>query len=232
MPNNPLAYVDPGGFQEALPEDGARSPLPAGAEFTSEQLGLPPIEIELVLPVPGHAARSDADTNTMAAEAGGAAPPIDVSTTGRASGYVPQPVTTAPIDWSQNPYVQVEGGFVAGLSLGLVPFAGVGHGLLDAAGVLPRGTPEARMGLAIGQIVGGLALTIGGLTGEVFGGITSATGIGAAVGLPAIAMSTGLVVGGVGNIAAGLQELSQAISPREGPSAAVARADSLRRRQS
>ncbi|MGK3962803.1 RHS repeat-associated core domain-containing protein [Sorangium sp. So ce118] len=209
--NNPLAYVDPGGFQEALPEDGARSPLPAGAEFTSEQLGLPPIEIELVLPVPGHEARSDADTNTMAAETGGAAPPIDVSTTGSASGYVPQPVTTAPIDWSQNPYVQIEGGFVAGLSLGLVPFAGVGHELLDAVGVLAHGTPEARMGLAIGQIVGGLALTIGGLTGEVFGGITSATGIGAAIGLPAIAVSTGLVVGGVGNIAAGLQGLSQAM---------------------
>ncbi|XXT19204.1 RHS repeat-associated core domain-containing protein [Sorangium sp. So ce429] len=212
--NNPLTYVDPGGFQEALPEDGARSPLPAGTEFTSEQLGLPPIEIELVLPAPGHEVRSDADTNTTAAETGGAAPPIDVSTTGSASGYVPQPVTTAPIDWSQNPYVQLEGGFIAGLSLGSVPFAGVGHELLDAAGVLAPGTPEARMGLAIGQIVGGLAVTIGGLTGEVFGGVTSATGIGAAIGVPAIAVSTGLVVGGVGNIAAGLQGLSQAMMSR------------------
>ncbi|WP_437815115.1 RHS repeat-associated core domain-containing protein [Sorangium sp. So ce1078] len=209
--NNPLAYVDPGGFQEALPEDGARSPLPAGAEFSSEELGLPPIEIELILPFPKHDARSHGDTNTMAAETGGAAPPIDVSTTGSASGHVPQPVTTAPIDWSQNAYVQIEGGFVAGLLVGLVPFAGVGHELLDAARVLAHGTPEARMGLAIGQIVGGLAVTIGGLTGEVFGGITSATGIGAAIGVPAIAVSTGLVVGGVANIAAGLQGLSQAM---------------------
>ncbi|KYF54889.1 hypothetical protein BE08_44015 [Sorangium cellulosum] len=120
-------------------------------------------------------------------------------------------MTTAPIDWSQSPYVQVEGGFIAGLLLGAVPFAGVGHGLLDAAGVLAHGTPEARMGLAIGQIVGGLALTIGGLTGEVFGGITSATGVGAAIGVPAIVVSTGLVVGGVGNIAAGIQGLSQAL---------------------
>ncbi|KYF92944.1 hypothetical protein BE20_10620 [Sorangium cellulosum] len=104
-------------------------------------------------------------------------------------------MSTAPIDWSQNPYVQIEGGFVAGLLLGAVPFAGVGHELLDAAGVLAHGTPEARMGLAIGQIVGGVALTIGGLTGEVFGGITSATGM--AIGVPAIAVSTGLVVGGV-----------------------------------
>ncbi|WP_437954068.1 HNH endonuclease [Sorangium sp. So ce296] len=67
------------------------------------------------------------------------------------------------------------------------------------------------MGLAVGQIVGGLAITIGGLTGEVFGGITSATGIGAAIGVPAIAVSSGLVVGGVGNIAAGIQGLSQAL---------------------
>ncbi|WP_207217767.1 MULTISPECIES: hypothetical protein [Sorangium] len=49
------------------------------------------------------------------------------------------------------------------------------------------------------------------MTGEVFGGITSATGIGAAIGVPAIAVSTGLIVGGVSNIAAGLQGLSQAM---------------------
>ncbi|MGK3998677.1 RHS repeat-associated core domain-containing protein [Sorangium sp. So ce1024] len=210
--NNPLVYVDPVGFQQVLPEDENRSPLPSGADLRLEVLDLAPLGLDLrVVPPPKHGARSGADTNTMAAETGGAAPPVDVSTTGSASGHVPQPVTTAPIDWSQNPYVQVEGGFIAGLLLGAVPFAGVGHGLLDATGVLPHGTPEARMGLAIGQIVGGLALTIGGLTGEVFGGITSATGIGAAIGVPAIAVSTGLVVGGVGNIAAGIQGLSQAL---------------------
>ena len=142
---------------------------------------------------------------------GGAMPPVDVSVLGTSAGFVPQPVTTAPIDWSQNPYVQIEGGFVAGLLLGAVPFAGVGHQLLDAAGALPHGTSEARMGLAIGQIVGGVALTIGGLTGELFGGVTSATGIGAAIGVPAMVVSTGLVVGGVGNIAAGIQGLTQAL---------------------
>ncbi|WP_234024072.1 RHS repeat-associated core domain-containing protein [Sorangium cellulosum] len=169
--NNPLVYVDPGGFQEAIPEGGARAPLAAGAEFTSEELGLPPIEVELVLPE--HEARSGDGTSTMAAETGGAVPPIDVGVVGTSAGFVPQPVTTAPIDWSQNPYVPIEGGFVAGVLLGAVPFAGVGHQLLDAAGALPHGTTEARMGLAIGQIVGGIALTNGGLTGELFGGVTS-----------------------------------------------------------
>jgi hypothetical protein len=52
---------------------------------------------------------------------------------------------------------------------------------------------------------------VGGLTGEVAGGIATVTGIGAAVGVPAIAVSTTLVVGGVGNIAAGIRGLSQSM---------------------
>ncbi|WP_437811151.1 RHS repeat-associated core domain-containing protein [Sorangium sp. So ce1078] len=200
--NSPLNFVDPSGFAPGYP-------LPADPEFHDDP------EVRRILSCSGlecnHPFFNQVEGPREAVEVGAAAPPVDVSTTGSSSGYVPQPVTTAPIDWSQNPYVQIEGGFVAGLLLGAVPFAGVGHELLDAAGVLAHGTPEARMGLAIGQIVGGLAVTIGGLTGEVFGGITSATGIGAAIGVPAIAVSTGLVVGGVGNIAAGLQGLSQAM---------------------
>ncbi|XXT17007.1 RHS repeat-associated core domain-containing protein [Sorangium sp. So ce429] len=218
--NSPLNFVDPSGFEPVYP-------LPVNPEFVNDP------EVQSILSCSGleclKTVPSQVEGSREAAEVGAAAAPVDVSTTGSASGHVPQPVTTAPIDWSQNPYVQIEGGFVAGLLLGAVPFAGVGHGLLDAAGVLAHGTPEARMGLAIGQIVGGLAVTIGGLTGEVFGGITSATGIGAAIGVPAIAVSTGLVVGGIGNIAAGIQGLSQALmssgsgttGPQGTPSAAV-----------
>ncbi|WP_437962692.1 RHS repeat-associated core domain-containing protein (plasmid) [Sorangium sp. So ce119] len=219
--NSPLSFVDPSGFE---PEE---QELFVDPEFHNDpevrrELGCGGFECN-------HPFFKEVEGSREAAEVGAAAAPVDVSTTGSASGYVPQPVTTAPTDWSQNPYVQIEGGFVAGLLLGAVPFAGVGHGLLDAAGVLAHGTPEARIGLAIGQIVGGLAVTIGGLTGEIFGGITSATGVGAAIGVPAIAVSTGLVVGGVGNIAAGIQGLSQALmssgsgttGPQGTPSAAV-----------
>ena len=41
-------------------------------------------------------------------------------------------------------------------SLGFVPFGGVGQQVLDAADVLAHGTPEARRGLAVGLIVGGV----------------------------------------------------------------------------
>jgi hypothetical protein len=140
-----------------------------------------------------------------------------VDTTGSSKEKDPEPEDpTPPEGWTQIPYVQVEGGFVAGVSLGLVPFGGVGQQVLDAAEVLPHGTPEARRGLAVGQIVGGIITLVGGLTGEVAGGLATTTGIGAAVGVPTIAVSTTLVAGGVGNIAAGIRGLTQALSTGSG----------------
>jgi hypothetical protein len=153
----------------------------------------------------------------QAGEVGAAAPPTDVDTTGSSPEHDPQAATTAPDDWRQNPYVQLEGGFLAGVSLGLVPMGGVGQQLADAGEVLPHGTPEARLGLAVGQIVGGIALTVGGFTGEVLGGAATVTGIGVAVGVPAMMVSTTLVVGGAGNIAAGIRGLMTTGSGRSGP---------------
>ena len=133
-----------------------------------------------------------------------------MDTTGSSKEKDPEPEDpTPPEGWTQIPYVQVEGGFVAGVSLGLVPFGGVGQQVLDAAEVLPHGTPEARRGLAVGQIVGGMITLVGGLTGEVAGGLATTTGIGAAVGVPAVVVSSTLVAGGLGNIAAGIRGLIQ-----------------------
>ena len=73
--------------------------------------------------------------------------------------------------------------------------------------LLPHGSREIRFGLAIGQIVGGIVTMAGGVTGEVLGGIATTTGIGAAIGVPAMVVSAGLVVGGVENIAAGIRGL-------------------------
>jgi hypothetical protein len=118
--------------------------------------------------------------------------------------------TTAPDDWVENPYVQIEGGFLAGLAEGFVPFGGLGHQLLDAGEVIPHGSPQARFGLAFGQVLGGIVTLLGGVTGEVLGGIATTSGIGAAIGVPTIAVSTTFVIGGFANIAAGLSALPQA----------------------
>jgi hypothetical protein len=86
----------------------------------------------------------------------------------------------------------------------------VGHQLLDMGEVIPHGSSQARFGLAFGQVLGGIVTLLGGVTGEVLGGIATTTGIGAAVGVPTIVVSTTFVVGGFANIAAGLSGLSQA----------------------
>jgi hypothetical protein len=112
-----------------------------------------------------------------------------------------------PPDWDKDPFVQGVGGFLGGLCLGAVPFAGVGQQFFDAARVLPHGTPEARLGLALGEIFGGLFTAASGLAGEVGGGALSLTGVGALAGVPVIVASTTAVVGGVGNVMAGIQGL-------------------------
>ena len=193
--NNPLNYVDPSGFQE--------EPSAPPTEIYKVDSG---ISADLHLDVIFYHRPREASPS-QAAEVGAEVPPVDVGTTGSASGSVPQPVTTAPTDWSANPYVQVEGGFVAGAVLGAVPFAGLGYTFLDEAKVLPPSTAEARRGLAVGQIFIGAALIVGGVTGEVFGGLMTVTGIGSLVGVPAIAVSAVLVTGGAANVLAGLHGL-------------------------
>jgi filamentous hemagglutinin len=63
------------------------------------------------------------------------------------------------------------------------------------------------------------------LTGEVAGGLATTTGIGAAVGVSTIAVSTTLVVGGAANVAAGIRGLTQSMmSSGSGSSGAQATA--------
>jgi hypothetical protein len=148
------------------------------------------------------------------------AAPVDMDTTGSSAEYTSNDSTTATDeDLSQNSYVQVEGGFLAGLSLGFVPFAGMGHQLLDAADVLDHGTTASRRGLAVGQIFGGIVTLVGGVTGQVLGGIATTTGIGAALGVPAIAVSTAFVTGGLANMGAGFRGLMTTGSGSGGPQA-------------
>jgi hypothetical protein len=77
--------------------------------------------------------------------------------------------------------------------------------------VIPHGTAPMNRGLAVGQIIGGIFTMVGGATGEVLGGAASATGIGAAIGVPAMVVSTTLVVGGAANVAAGFRGLVQSM---------------------
>ncbi|MBK8254929.1 MAG: AHH domain-containing protein [Polyangiaceae bacterium] len=95
------------------------------------------------------------------------------------------------------------GGFNGAL-LGIVPGAGVAEEAALAEGLVKRRSVYFERGKALGMIGGGLYTTAMSLGGEIFGGAATVTGVGATVGVPAIAVSTVGVVGGAGNILAGI----------------------------
>ncbi|NUQ79626.1 MAG: hypothetical protein HUU21_39475 [Polyangiaceae bacterium] len=61
-------------------------------------------------------------------------------------------------------------------------------------------------------MMGGVILMVAGAGGSVGGGVISASGIGAAIGVPAAAVSAGLVTAGAGNVMSGLAGLGKALS--------------------
>lgn len=84
----------------------------------------------------------------------------------------------------------------------------------------PGSIPVGHFYRAVGEMVTGTLLTMGGFGVGLFGGLLFATGLGAAIGVPAVVVSAALVTGGVGNIAAGLSGLGQALSMSSGSGAA------------
>lgn len=60
----------------------------------------------------------------------------------------------------------------------------LGHFFANASGKSDHKPAEVRAGVAIGQIIGGIIATVGGMGGEVLGGATTVTGVGAALGEP------------------------------------------------
>jgi hypothetical protein len=134
-----------------------------------------------------------------------------VDTTGSSAGYDAQPVTTTPEDWTQHSLVQVEGGFIAGLALGRVPF-----GSVVAGAIAGPGSRWAEIGRGVGEIVGGGFAFAAGMAGMLGGGAASVTGVGTVPGVLAVAGSAALVAGGIANVMTGAERLGQALSMSSG----------------
>jgi hypothetical protein len=197
--NNPLSLVDPSGFSE---EPAERAQLLPGPQT---QRG-PDGALEIV--VVGTKKETKGPT---AAEVGAEAPPTDVDTTGSSSGYEPQPVTTGPEDWTQHSLVQVEGGLIAGLALGRVPF-----GSVVAGAIAGPGSRWAEIGRGVGEIVGGGFAFTAGVAGMLGGGAASGTGVLTLPGVAAVVGSAALVAGGIANVKAGAERLGQALAMSSG----------------
>ncbi len=197
--NNPLSHVDQSGFE------GDKPPImPIGS---TERVN-PDGSLDVTITYPPRQPPKE-DPKESGEQVGAFVPPVDVSTLGSSSGLVAQPVTTAPTSWTQHPLVQLEGGFLGGLFLGLVPFAGVGQQLLDVTGVLPKGTPEetpSGAGDRADRRRGVYRRERGGGGGR--GRRGEPDRVGALIGVPVVVGSATAVVGGIGNMAAGVRGLA------------------------
>jgi Na+/proline symporter len=154
--------------------------LPISEKVTTHPNGS--IDVELFYP-PREGQTQKTLPPKESASVGAAAPTNDVSTTGDPAGELLQDMMAAEeVERREESLSQFLAGGALGVGEGLVPFGGFGHAVGDAFGMSDNKAPEARVGLAVGQIVGGVIATVGGLGGEVLGGAATVTGIGAVVG--------------------------------------------------
>jgi RHS repeat-associated protein len=203
--NSPLNLVDPTGFQDAPPPPPPSDPPPDPPNNAGVQ----------VLP-----------TMLIIGQAPTMEQQLDGVVNGLVTGTILLPevrgedsttvVVMPPTSWVDNPYVQIEGGFVAGTGLGVVPFAGIAEQVLTGGGVLATGTREARQGKAVGEMLGGMFAAASGVTGGIVGTGISFTGVGAFIGVPVAVVSGAVALGGTANVAAGISQLSQAFATGSG----------------
>ncbi|XXY14180.1 RHS repeat-associated core domain-containing protein [Sorangium sp. So ce216] len=139
--NDPLNHVDPSGFQ-AEPEGPGGSQAPGLLEDDGVTPSPNHLQVTVRGPPPPWRTRE-----AEAAEVGATTAPVDVGTTGTASGYVPQPVTVSP-----------EHAGAGG------PGTVVGQALLGAA----EGTRDVGIGVARMLVLN--ALTFGIYSGYELGG--------------------------------------------------------------
>jgi hypothetical protein len=146
-----------------------------------------------------------------------------VSPTGNTATYDPQPITTAPDGSNGIAAAELSLGFGAGVFTGLVPGGAVAEQIgtrvgLEQGWIEPH--PDLQLGIALGQIFGGLVRVVQGGLLIKGGAALSATGVGAIAGVPAIGVGAAWAVAGAANILAGIDGLSQALSTGSGSGAA------------
>ncbi|MDC0749638.1 hypothetical protein [Polyangium mundeleinium] len=98
----------------------------------------------------------------------------------------------------------------------MVPGGSIGAQIAIDSGTLAKGTPQARLGKAIGEIGIGLVQMALGVGGSFVGGGMSTTGGGAIVGVPIAVASAGMLVNGYAAVGVGWDGFWQAWSEGSG----------------
>jgi hypothetical protein len=117
-----------------------------------------------------------------------------------------------------NPTVQRTGGFIAGGAIAGVPLGGVVALALIQRGILAKGTPEAREGLAKGMAIGGVVWTLLGLSVPAPPGAVAPASGGPAAPVVVQPSGVGVLAGGgvLVNAAAGTGELAASLDTSSG----------------
>jgi A nuclease family of the HNH/ENDO VII superfamily with conserved AHH len=119
-----------------------------------------------------------------------------------------------------DPNAQYQAGYVAGVAIGIVPFGALVANILIDKGILAQGTPEARQGLAQGQMVGGIIGILWGgkpnASTPVPAGAPVPATVGGAAAPPLVVVPSGVGVvvaaGGAVNVAAAEGEMAASLS--------------------
>ncbi|MBK9263241.1 MAG: hypothetical protein IPM54_25995 [Polyangiaceae bacterium] len=131
----------------------------------------------------------------------------------RSGKPVPAPTTPDPGPRAvDHPAAQFVGGAGAGVPLSFLPLGSLVADVGMESGVLPRGTPWARLGKSVGEGVGGIAQIGVGCVGIAGGGGLTATGGGAPAGVVIVVGSAGLVANGLLSCVVSVQHGADALS--------------------
>jgi hypothetical protein len=214
--NNPLNYVDPSGFDGLVREPGYPD-----ADFRDVDHVTPGPQFQFARHVGGGQPPEPPppDEPNEGEQVGAAVPPVDVSPTGNTATYDPQPITTAPDGSNGIAAVELSLGFGAGVATGLLPGGAVAEQIgtrvgLEQGWIEPH--PDLQLGIALGQIFGGLVRVVQGGLLIKGGAALSATGVGAIAGVPAIGVGAAWAVAGAANIVAGVDGLQPGTVDRVG----------------
>ncbi|SMH38156.1 RHS repeat-associated core domain-containing protein [Rathayibacter oskolensis] len=146
-------------------------------------------------------------------------PPVDPETEEEDSGpeAAPQDPEEQDAPWRESLPVQVAVGLLVGVGEGVMPFGADADLVATETGVVSRGTRAAQVSKGVGQIIGGFYLGVSSVGGAFVGTGLSFTGAGAAIGVPVVAVSAAVAVGGLGNVVAGAATIAGAYkSPWKG----------------
>jgi RHS repeat-associated protein len=171
--NNPLALVDPSGFEETrgvCEGEVCISATPDGKRLKQQSTTITTQDGKT------HVLRVWVEVPPKKEET----TPSDHRDTVRDDG---PPSGQARI--KDHPLAQQGAGFLAGVGCGLVPGCAVAHqGVVETKLIAPSDDRLARFTTGLGEMMGGAVLASGGLAGEWFGGALTVSGVGAVLGGP------------------------------------------------